>query len=102
VRERKDLTATTNAEDFLHFRKAAEVETLSRPALTGEWEHKVRQMENGSFTPTRFIKEIADLTTAVVMKTTNFVEGSDRTKETSIIVLIDNKPLIESPRCHRS
>jgi DNA topoisomerase-3 len=48
------------------------------------------------------MEEIADLTTDIVTKTKNFVEGSDITKETSIISPTDNKPLMEGLRCYRS
>ncbi|MDR2603038.1 MAG: DNA topoisomerase 3 [Puniceicoccales bacterium] len=102
VRDRKDLKATAKAEDLLNFLKAADIETLSSPALTGEWEYKLRQMENGNFTRKNFMEEIADLTAAIVTKTKNFVEGSDITKETSIISPTDNKPLMEGLRCYRS
>ncbi|MDR2778689.1 MAG: DNA topoisomerase 3 [Puniceicoccales bacterium] len=102
VRDKKDLKATAKAEDLLNFLKTANIETLSNPALTGEWEYKLRQMENGNFTRKNFMKEIADLTVAIVTKTKNFIEGSDITKETSIISPTDNRPLMEGLRCYRS
>ncbi|MDR1401744.1 MAG: DNA topoisomerase 3 [Puniceicoccales bacterium] len=102
VRDNKNLKATVKAEDLLNFLKAAKIETLSSPAMTGEWEYKLRQMENGTFSRKNFMKEISDLTIAIVDKTKNFVEGSDTTKETTIISPTDGKPLMEGLRSYRS
>jgi DNA topoisomerase-3 len=102
VREKKDLRSTAKAEDLLEFLKAAKIETLSSPALTGEWEYKLRQMENGTFSRDSFMEEISVLTATIVDKTKNFVEGTDVTRETTIISPTDNRPLIEGLRSYRS
>jgi DNA topoisomerase-3 len=64
--ETTDLKATPKAEDSLSFLKSVNIETLSSPVLTGEWEDKLRQMENGSFIRENFMQEISDLTEAIL------------------------------------
>ncbi|MDR1595789.1 MAG: DNA topoisomerase 3 [Puniceicoccales bacterium] len=102
VRDGKTLKATVKAEDLLNFLKAAKIDTLSSPAMTGEWEYKLRQMENGIFARKNFMREISDLTTTIVERARNFVEENDAMKETTIISPTDNKSMLEGLRNYRS
>ncbi|MDR3144064.1 MAG: DNA topoisomerase 3 [Puniceicoccales bacterium] len=102
VRDKKDLRSTAKAEDLLNFLSAAGIETLSSPAMTGEWEYKLRQMENGTLARKSFMSDISDLTRAIVNRTKDFVEGSDVTKETTITSPTDGKHLMEGLRSYRS
>lgn len=102
VRDSKNLKATAKAEDLLNFLKAAKIETLSSPAMTGEWEYKLRQMENGMFTRKSFMDEISELTATIVDKTKNFAEDAETAKETTIISPTDGKPMVEGLRSYRS
>ncbi|MDR1433280.1 MAG: DNA topoisomerase 3 [Puniceicoccales bacterium] len=102
VRDGKNLKATPKAEDLLNFLRAAKIETLSSPAMTGEWEYKLRLMENGTFSRKNFMDEISNLTATIVDKTKNFVEDGETAKETKIISPTDGKPIVEGLRSYRS
>ncbi|MDR2737355.1 MAG: DNA topoisomerase 3, partial [Puniceicoccales bacterium] len=101
VRDGKNLRATAKAEDLMNFLKAANIDTLSSPALTGEWEYKLRQMENGTFARKSFMDEIAGLTKAIVDKVKGFVEDSVATKEATIISPTDGQTFLEGLRSYR-
>jgi DNA topoisomerase-3 len=46
--------------------KGLDVEELTAPELTGEWEHKLRLIEQGKMTREQFMKEITELVRKVV------------------------------------
>jgi DNA topoisomerase-3 len=48
--------------------RGLEVEELSRPELTGEWEYKLAQMEKGQLSRDEFMREIASMTERIVRK----------------------------------
>jgi DNA topoisomerase III len=47
VRDGKDLRPTRKAFDLMTLLKGLDVQELTAPELTGEWEHKLAQMERG-------------------------------------------------------
>ncbi|MDR2721195.1 MAG: DNA topoisomerase 3, partial [Puniceicoccales bacterium] len=97
-RNRRDLLSTSKAEDLLNFLHALDIETLANPALTGEWEYKLRQMENGTFSRQTFMQEIADLTQKIVRKVQDYDENSIPFAESTIICPLDGRPLLENLR----
>ncbi len=48
-RAQRDLMPTAKAEQLLQFLAAVKADALTQPAMTGEWEFKLRQMEHGKF-----------------------------------------------------
>ena len=102
TRDKKTLKSTPKAEDILSFIRAANLQTLSSPAMTGEWEYKLRQMEEGQFARTTFMQEIEALTTAIIDRTKQYVEGSDATFESTIISPTDHLPMMMGERSYRS
>ena len=46
-RESTELRPSLKAEDLMQFLQAAGVEILTSPAMTGEWEQKLRMIEEG-------------------------------------------------------
>ena len=48
--------------------RSLNAEALTKPELTGEWEHKLRQMERGELSRGNFMTEIRGLTTEIVSK----------------------------------
>lgn len=72
VKERKSIRATQAAIDLLGVVKE---ELLKSAKLTGIWEGKLRQIENGNYNPQDFIDEIkkmvSEITTAVVTDPTD-------------------------------
>jgi DNA topoisomerase-3 len=101
-RDRRDLHATGKAKDLLGFLQALHIETLADPALTGEWEYKLRQMENGTFPRPTFMEEIADLTKKIVEQVQNYTEDASSLKESEILCPLDGQPLLESFRSYRT
>lgn len=51
---------------------AAGIEELSKPELTGEWEHKLKEMEAGRYTRPQFMQDIAEMTRRIVERTKAF------------------------------
>lgn len=50
------------------------INTLGSPELTGEWEHKLKEMEAGRLQRDEFMQEITDLTCKIVAQTRDFTE----------------------------
>ena len=92
-REGTELFPSLKAEDLFQFLHAAGVEVLTSPAMTGEWEQKLRQIEEGKMTRESFMEEISNLTRDFVSKTTGFDETTASLKETDLRSHLDNQPL---------
>ncbi len=101
-RERRELVPTGKAELLLGFLHEVKAAALTSPSLTGEWEHKLRKIENGGLSREEFMKEITDLTREIVDKVKNFEESDENATETSIISPTDGKPMLENSRRYRS
>jgi len=100
-RDGKSLLPTAKAETLYDFVHALGVETLTSPAMTGEWEHQLLQMERGQLPRDKFMQAVVDLTKEVVEKTKAYEEDDDA-KETNIISPSDAKPLMETLRTFKS
>ena len=94
-REATQIHPSLKAEDLFQFLNAAGTDVLTSPALTGEWEHKLRKIENGEMTRIEFMKEISELTENFVNKTTGFTESENNFKDTTLLSPLDGKPLFE-------
>jgi DNA topoisomerase-3 len=68
VRQGRDLIVTAKGISLITLLRNLRAETLTKPELTGEWEHKLRQMERGQLQRTVFMNEIRTLTTELVSK----------------------------------
>ncbi|MDR2853154.1 MAG: DNA topoisomerase III [Burkholderiaceae bacterium] len=68
LREGRELTPTAKAFQLMTLLRGLGVEELSRPELTGEWEHKLAQMERGKLARAEFMREIAAMTEHIVRK----------------------------------
>ena len=95
-REGTQLHPSIKAEDLFQFLHAADTNVLTSPALTGEWEHKLRKIENNEMTREEFMDEISTLTKEFVSKTTGFTETADSFKNTILKSPVDDQPLYES------
>ena len=65
-REKKALVPTQKALDLIGFLQASSVTSLTSPAMTGEWEHKLRLVEQGQMRRADFMREVAQLTREIV------------------------------------
>jgi DNA topoisomerase-3 len=68
LREGRELIPTAKAFQLMTLLRGLEVEELSKPELTGEWEYKLAQMEHGKLSRAAFMAEIAAMTERLVKK----------------------------------
>ena len=68
LREGRELIPTAKAFQLMTLLRGLEVEELSKPELTGEWEYKLAQMEHGQLSRGQFMAEIAAMTERIVKK----------------------------------
>jgi len=68
LREGRELIPTAKAFQLMTLLRGLDVEELSKAELTGEWEHKLAQMEHGKLSRETFMAEIAAMTERLVAK----------------------------------
>ena len=76
VREGKELIPTPKAFQLLTLLRGLQVNELTAPELTGEWEYKLAQMERGRLSRDVFMREIAEMTERIVERAKNFGTGT--------------------------
>ncbi len=101
-RAQRDLMPTAKAEQLLQFLSAVKADALTLPAMTGEWEFKLRQMEHNNFSRTQFMDEVIDQTKGIVDRVKNFEEDDSVARVTDIASPTDGKPLRETLRGYKS
>src|SRR5574337_569835 len=62
LREGRELIPTAKAFQLMTLLRGLGVEELSKAELTGEWEHKLAQIEHGRLSRDAFMREIAEMT----------------------------------------
>ena len=68
LREGRELIPTAKAFQLMTLLRGLQVEELSKPELTGDWEYKLAQMEHGKLSRETFMREIAEMTAHIVKK----------------------------------
>ncbi len=101
-RAQRELIPTAKAEQLLQFLSAVKADELTSPAMTGEWEYKLRQIEQGKFTRERFMTEIAAQTRGIVERVKQFEEDDSVARVTDINSPTDGMPLRETLRGYKS
>ncbi|MFY9924801.1 MAG: DNA topoisomerase III [Opitutaceae bacterium] len=101
-RHQRELVPTPKAEQILQFLTAVKAEAITSPAMTGEWEFKLRQMEHGHFPREKFMAEVVETTEGIVERVKSFEEDDSAARETDILSPTDGKPLIETLRGYKS
>ena len=66
TRDGRDIFVTTRGMRLIDQLHNMEIGILTSPEMTGEWEYKLKQMEQGQFQRPQFMSEIKDLTGNVV------------------------------------
>ena len=66
ARDGKDLVATRRGMDLIDLLGKIGLSTLSSPELTGEWEYRLKQMENGKLERGDFMRDIRAYTSEIV------------------------------------
>ncbi len=77
LREGRDLSATSKGMALVNLLRHMGVAVLTSPELTGEWEHKLKQMEAGEFKRPEFMEEIRVFTRDIVSKAQGFTDDSE-------------------------
>jgi DNA topoisomerase-3 len=72
VRDGRDLHPTAKAFQLLTLLRGLGVAELTAPELTGEWEHKLAQMERGALKRTTFMREIAQIARRIVERAKSY------------------------------
>ena len=68
VREGRELIPTAKAFQLMTLLRGLDVNELTAPELTGEWEHKLSLMEKGEMSRDAFMREIARMTQIIVKR----------------------------------
>ena len=72
IREGRELIPTTKAFQLLTLLRGLGVLELTMPELTGEWEHKLAEMERGRLGREQFMHEIGEVTRRIVERAKNY------------------------------
>jgi DNA topoisomerase-3 len=67
-REGRELVPTAKAFQLMTLLRGLGVEDLTKPELTGNWEHRLTEMEQGKLSREDFMKAIADMAQRIVKK----------------------------------
>ncbi|MCA0177466.1 MAG: DNA topoisomerase III [Proteobacteria bacterium] len=68
LREGRELIPTAKAFQLMTLLRGLEVEELTRPELTGDWEHRLADMEHGRLARARFMADVAAMAERIVKK----------------------------------
>ncbi|MCP3020254.1 DNA topoisomerase III [Cupriavidus basilensis] len=68
VREGRELIPTAKAFQLMTLLRGLGVQELTQAELTGEWEHKLSQIERGGLMRDEFMREIAQMTQQIVKR----------------------------------
>jgi len=86
IRDARELIPMAKAFQLMTLLRGLGIEELSKPELTGEWEHKLSLIEHGKLSRESFMKEIAQMTEQIVKKAKEYdrdtVPGDYATLET--------------------
>lgn len=100
-RANRELIPTIKAEQLIAFLKVAGIEYLTSPAMTGDWEYKLRQVSEGKLSRKNFMTGIVELTQKIV-DGVNSGGSDDQWTETAVVSPTDGRPLVENYRMFRS
>ena len=75
ARDGKDLVATRRGMDLIDLLSKIGLSTLSSPELTGEWEYRLKQMENGKLKRKDFMRDIRAYTAEIVGAVRDYMKG---------------------------
>jgi DNA topoisomerase III len=101
-RNQRELAPTTKAEQLIEFLAAVQADALTKPDMTGQWEYKLRQMEQNKFPREQFMAEIVEVTKGIVERTKTFEETEENSRVTDIVSPTDGEPMYETLRGYKS
>ena len=68
LRDGRELVPTAKAFQLMTLLRGLAIEDLTKPELTGQWEHQLAEMEHGRLSRSRFMAEIAKMAERIVKK----------------------------------
>ena len=71
---KSELVASNKSLALFELLKRIDLEALASPSMTGEWEYKLKAMEQGKLDRETFMKEIREVTNTIVDQTKTFTE----------------------------
>jgi len=80
LRDGRDLHVTPSGRRLIQLVIQMDIEGLYSPKLTGDWEYKLRQMEQGGLKRSAFMKEIIAYTNEIVTKANGLAEEAKNRK----------------------
>lgn len=94
VRSDKELVPTANGRKLIERLNQIGIDILCSPEMTGQWEHKLKRMEQGELDREAFMGEIRSLTVSVV----------DRARESALAAKQADYPELDEicPQCGHS
>lgn len=69
---KRDLVVSNKGLALVDQLQEIGIDTLGSPEMTGEWEHKLKEMEHGRLSRDEFMKQIKDLTMEIVEQTKDY------------------------------
>ncbi len=76
IRDGRELLATAKAFQLMTLLRGLDVKELSRPELTGDWEYKLKSIEEGKLSRDAFMKDIATMTEHIVAQAKNYTNDT--------------------------
>jgi DNA topoisomerase-3 len=76
AREGRDLNVTGKGLRLIELCEEMDIEELSSPSMTGDWEAKLNKMERGEIQRDTFMREINEFTGEVVEKARNHMQAA--------------------------
>ena len=101
-RAAKELLPTSKAWQLFEFLDTVKVQELSSPTLTGEWEYRLKLIQDGKLSRTQFMTDIRLMTSKIVDSIISFKDSESDGKPTEIISPSDGLPMIETFRNFKS
>jgi len=101
-RDQRNLAPTPKAEVLMDFLAVIKAEALTKPELTGEWEHKLHKIENGELSREAFMKEIVEMTKEIVEGIKTYEEKFEDLLPSDLKCPYSGEPLYESLRAYRT
>ena len=69
IRENREIQPTPKAFSLIDLLNGLKIPELCSPELTGEWEYKLNQIQEGNLKPDEFMQHIKDMTQDIINKT---------------------------------
>lgn len=101
-REGKELVPTARSFALLELLQALQIQALTSPEMTGEWEYKLKRMERGQLARPTFMEEIERFAEEIVHRVRNFDESKAGAKPIGLRHPASGQELLETVRDYRT